>query len=70
MPSFVAIDFETANPSRGSACAIGLVKVEKGKIVAKEVRLIDPQLLAIFLQYLIERHGRRISSINVQLGKS
>jgi len=43
VPSFVAIDFETANYGRDSACAIGLVKVERGRIVATEYRLIDPQ---------------------------
>lgn len=42
-PTFVAIDFETANNDRGSACAIGIVRVENSKIVAKEMRLINPQ---------------------------
>lgn len=41
-PSFVAIDFETADPGADSACAIGLVKVDGGKIVEKHVRLIKP----------------------------
>ncbi len=40
--SFLAIDFETANPSRDSACAIGLVRVKNGKIVQKQARLIRP----------------------------
>lgn len=39
---FLAIDFETANPYRDSACAIGLVRVEGGKIVEKAVHLIQP----------------------------
>lgn len=39
---FLAIDFETANPYRDSACAIGLVRVEQGKIVQKVVHLIQP----------------------------
>ena len=30
---FTAIDFETANADRGSACAVGLVMVENGEIV-------------------------------------
>lgn len=39
---FVAIDFETANASRASACAIGLVVVQHGKVVEKFQRLIRP----------------------------
>ena len=39
---FVAIDFETANPSRESACAVGLVRVERGEITARERRMIRP----------------------------
>lgn len=31
--SFTAIDFETANPSRASACAVGMAKVRDGQIV-------------------------------------
>jgi DNA polymerase III epsilon subunit-like protein len=31
--NFVALDFETANAYRRSACSIGMVKVEDGKIV-------------------------------------
>ena len=39
---FLAIDFETANYSRDSACSVGLVMVEDGKIVKKESFLIKP----------------------------
>jgi len=39
---FIAIDFETANGGRDSACAIGLVKVSGGKIVHEECHLIRP----------------------------
>ena len=39
---FAAIDFETANPSRESACAVGIVLVEGGQITARERRLIRP----------------------------
>ncbi len=41
-PCFVAIDFETADRLPDSACAVGLVRVEEGRIVAKEHRLIRP----------------------------
>lgn len=39
---FVAIDFETADPQRDSACAVGLVRVEGTKIVRKEWSYIRP----------------------------
>jgi DNA polymerase III subunit epsilon len=39
---FVAIDFETANREPHSACAIGLVRVESGKIVSQRYSLICP----------------------------
>lgn len=41
-PTFVAIDFETADNGRDSACAVGLVRVEKGRIARRESRLIRP----------------------------
>ena len=37
MSVFVAIDFETADNGRDSACAVGLVRVENGVITKKEV---------------------------------
>ncbi|MFF2319385.1 hypothetical protein ACFVTE_24335 [Arthrobacter sp. NPDC058097] len=40
--SFTAIDFETANSHRGSACAVGLVKVRDGRIVDGASWLIKP----------------------------
>lgn len=40
--NFVALDFETADPMRDSACALALVRVEKGRIVARETRLLRP----------------------------
>jgi DNA polymerase-3 subunit epsilon len=42
MRPFVAIDFETADPRRDSACAVGLARVEAGEIVARESALIRP----------------------------
>jgi hypothetical protein len=38
----VAIDFETADRLADSACAIGIVSIEKGKITKKGYRLICP----------------------------
>ncbi|AJS57615.1 3'-5' exonuclease [Paenibacillus sp. IHBB 10380] len=40
---FVAIDFETANANRSSACALGLVEVQGGIITSEQVWLIDPE---------------------------
>lgn len=40
--SFVAIDFETADYGADSACAVGLVRVEGLKVVARETVLIRP----------------------------
>ena len=40
--NFVAIDFETANNFKGSACALGLVRVENGDIVERKEWLIKP----------------------------
>jgi DNA polymerase-3 subunit epsilon len=40
--NFVAIDFETADLGRDSACAVGLVKVFNGEIIKRESHLIRP----------------------------
>jgi DNA polymerase-3 subunit epsilon len=39
---FVAIDFETADYPADSACAVGLVRVEARRVVARVRRLIRP----------------------------
>ena len=40
--SFLAIDFETANAQRVSACSLGCVKVIDGDVVSKQSYLIKP----------------------------
>lgn len=40
--TFVAIDFETANRYANSACSVGMVRVESGKILRTLNRLICP----------------------------
>lgn len=40
--TFVALDFETADPLKDSACALALVRVEGRRIVAREHRLLRP----------------------------
>lgn len=42
MPNFTAIDFETANASRASACQVGLIKVRDGRIEDGKSWLIKP----------------------------
>jgi DNA polymerase-3 subunit epsilon len=39
---FCAIDFETADQGRDSACAVGLVRVEDGVVVRSAVQLLRP----------------------------
>ena len=55
MSRFIAIDFETANERRHSACAVGLVRVEQNRIVAKEYRLINP--MDTFRWFCVQCHG-------------
>lgn len=51
---FVAIDFETADNGADSACAIGVVRVEELKVVARETVLIRPPRQRIIFSYV---HG-------------
>lgn len=51
-PDFVAIDFETADQGADSACAVGLVKVEGGRIVRSESHLIRPPRRTILFTYI------------------
>lgn len=53
---FVAIDFETADPKRDSACAIGIVVVDKGEIVGRDYRLIRPPRKK-FNPFCVRVHG-------------
>jgi DNA polymerase III subunit epsilon len=41
-PTFVAIDFETADYGADSACSIGMVRVEEWQVTARISRLIRP----------------------------
>ncbi len=42
MTTFLALDFETANYQRNSACAIGLVRVEQNQVTQRAYHLIRP----------------------------
>jgi DNA polymerase III subunit epsilon len=52
----LAIDFETANENRNSACAIGLAWVENGEVTRQEHRLIRPPEMR-FSAHNIRVHG-------------
>lgn len=54
MSTFVAIDFETADRGRDSACAIGLVRVEENKIAQRFYALIRPPRSQFEFSYI---HG-------------
>lgn len=53
---FVSIDFETATFSRSSACAVGIVTVENGRVVDRYYSLIKPPE-NFYYQQCIEVHG-------------
>jgi len=52
MSKFTAIDFETADQGRDSACAVGLARVEGEKIVRTAYRLIRPPRPDILFTYI------------------
>ena len=58
---FVAIDFETANSDRDSACALGVACVEGGKIVSRHYTLLNPQ--TTFHDFCTYIHGINESAV-------
>ncbi|MDI6804143.1 MAG: 3'-5' exonuclease [Bacteroidota bacterium] len=58
--NFLAIDFETADYQPDSACAIGLVRVENEKIVAREAHLINPPRRSMVFTYI---HGITLADV-------
>jgi DNA polymerase-3 subunit epsilon len=54
MATFVAIDFETADQGRDSACSIGIVKVANDRIVLRKQFLIRPPRRQFIFTYI---HG-------------
>ena len=56
--NFTAIDFETANGKRNSACSLGLVRVENGKIIESKDWLISPPEM-YFHPMTVSIHGIR-----------
>ena len=54
----IAIDFETANEQRASACSVGLAWIENGQVTRVEERLIRPKDMR-FSSFNIAIHGIR-----------
>ena len=54
--NFIAIDFETANNSRNSACSIGLVRFENGQETGWMASLIRPPSMYFIKQWTEEIH--------------
>lgn len=52
--TFAAIDFETADCGRDSACALGIVRVRRGRIQARKAMLLRPPRRGFVFTYL---HG-------------
>jgi DNA polymerase-3 subunit epsilon len=57
---FVAIDFETADSGRDSACAVGVVRVEGDEVVRRLVRLVRPPRRNFVFTYI---HGIRWTDV-------
>ena len=62
MNDFVTIDFETAKYSRESACSVGLVKFQKGKVTDSFYSLIRPPELYIRPDFT-EIHGLTVADV-------
>ncbi|WP_203138001.1 3'-5' exonuclease [Microbacterium sp. JZ31] len=66
---FTAIDFETANGSRASACQVGLTKVRDGKVIATAGWLIRPPVgHDEFLEWNTRIHGITAEDVIDALG--
>lgn len=59
---WAAIDFETANEQRGSACAIGVAFVDDGQITDTDSWLIRPQV-PVFNPFNVAIHGISASDV-------
>jgi len=58
--SFVALDFETADYGRDSACSIGLIRVENNQIVQRVHALIRPPRRSFRFSYVHGIHWRDV----------
>lgn len=66
---FTAIDFETANSSNASACAVGLVRVRDGVVVDQAGWLIRPPTgHDVFFELNVRIHGIRPEDVVTAAG--
>lgn len=63
MSTFVALDFETADRGRDSACALGLVRVDNNNITKRYYSLIRPPREFFEFTYI---HGIRWSDVALE----
>lgn len=64
MYRYVAVDLETANESRDSACALGWAVVEDGVVVESGWMPIDPELPAsAWSDFNTAIHGLRVDDV-------
>ncbi len=61
MKPFVALDFETADQGRDSACSIGLIRVENNQIVQRVHALIRPPRQAFKFTHIHGIHWRDVA---------
>lgn len=59
---FAVLDFETANGFRETVCSVGIVIVEKNKIVDKFYSLINPQT-KYFEKHCVAAHGLKHNDV-------
>jgi DNA polymerase III subunit epsilon len=60
--AILAVDFETANESRSSPCALGLSWIERGQVIRREYKLIRPKRMRFGV---FESRIHRISAADV-----
>jgi len=60
--NFISIDFETAKHSRESACSVGLVKFQNGKVIDSFYSLIRPPVLYIRPDFT-DIHGLTVNDV-------
>ena len=52
MLDFVALDFETANKFKNSACSLAVITVKDGQIIKKAYSLIKPPFMSLMMSVL------------------
>lgn len=61
--NYTAIDFETANSTQGSVCAVGMIKVRDGEVWDTKSSLVKPPDGGYFNPFNIKIHGIRPTDV-------